>query len=221
MQPAESRVAIVEDNAGVRELWTRLLDNAPGLRCVVACSSAEAALREFPIHRPDVILMDINLPGMSGLECTARLGQVLPQARILIVTVYNDPNRIFNALRAGASGYLLKRAGGEELVSAIREVLEGGAPMTGEIARRVIESFRQTPPKHGEMDGLSPREFEVLGCVAQGYSNKEVAEKLDVSVNTVGVHLAKIYSKLHVRSRTEAVVKYLSSTDARPGLPNH
>ena len=213
------KVAIVEDNVGIRTEWMRLLKSTPGFQCVVACDCAETALREIPLRQPDVILMDINLPGMSGLECTARLHQALPHVRILIVTVYNDSHRIFKALQAGASGYLLKRCGGEELLACISDVLNGGAPMTGEIARKVIESFRSPTVACGETEGLSPREEEVLSWLARGYTNKEIAEQLGVSVNTVGVHLVNIYAKLHVRCRTEAAARYFSGAQRTENAP--
>jgi DNA-binding NarL/FixJ family response regulator len=202
-----TKVAIVEDHAEIREQWARLIRGTAGLECVCACDRAETALVQLPLLRPDVVLMDIGLPGMSGVECTARLHQALPKARILMVTVYNDPNRIFKALQAGASGYLLKGVGGEELLRAIIEVTQGGAPMSGVIARKVIESF-QRPTVSAEPDvTLSTREEEILGWLARGYSNKEIGEHLAISANTVGVHLSHIYKKLHVRSRLEAVAK--------------
>jgi DNA-binding NarL/FixJ family response regulator len=205
------KVAIVEDNAGVRDHWTRLIDGTPEHQCVCACERAETALQQLPLRQPDVILMDINLPGMSGIECTARLHQALPKARIVIVTVYNDSNSIFRALQAGASGYLLKRVTGEELIKSIDEVMDGGVPMTGEIARKVIESF-QRPTSSPEQDTqLTPRESEVLAWLARGFTSKEIADRLGISSPTVSLHLHHIYAKLHVRSRTEAAAKYFGS----------
>jgi DNA-binding NarL/FixJ family response regulator len=208
---SEIKVAIVEDSPAIREYWAGLLKNSPGFRLVCVCERAEAALREIPFRRPDVVLMDINLPGMSGIECTARLHQALPQARILIVTVYNDNERIFKALRAGASGYLLKRFSGEQALRAITEVMEGGAPMSGEIARRIIESFQQPTPTIEPDEQLTVRESEVLSLAARGFASKEIADRLTISPRTVCLHLQHIYGKLHVRSRTEAAVKWFES----------
>jgi DNA-binding NarL/FixJ family response regulator len=207
----EIRVAIVEDSPGIREQWSRLVEESPGFRLVCACGDAEAALRDLPLRRPDVVLMDINLPGMSGIECTARLRVAMPQVRILMVTVYDDNDRIFKALQAGASGYLLKRSSGEQLLHAITEVMEGGGPMSGEIARRVIQSFqRPTPTVEPDVE-LTAREREVLDWVARGFATKEIADRLGISARTVSLHLQHIYGKLHVRSRTEAALKYLAA----------
>lgn len=205
-----TKVAIVEDNPVIRESLVAYVHTDPQLRCVGACASAAEALRLLPGQRPDIVLMDIQLPGQSGIECTAQLKQLLPAIKILMVTVYGDPERIFQALRAGACGYLLKRCSPEELVAAIREVREGGAPMSREIARHVIAYFQQLPPAAvgaGELAGLSPREREILELVAQGFADKEIADKIGVRHGTVRWHLQHVYEKLHVRSRTEAVMK--------------
>ncbi len=206
-------VAIVEDDRELRENWARLLNAHPRVRCVAACESAEAALRQLPECRPDVVLMDINLPGMSGLRCTALLKQRLPKTQILVVTVYSNNNNIFEALKAGASGYLLKSNSSEEVIRSIIEVTEGGAPMTGQIARRVIEAFRRLTP-HGVHEAqLTDREKEILQLVAQGYSNKEIASQIEVAVSTVRTHIEHIYEKLHVHCRTEAAAKYLGGVE--------
>ena len=210
------KVAIVEDSVGVREQWARLIDSAPGHRCVCACQSGEIALQELPLRQPDVILMDINLPGMSGIECTALMRQVLPKARIVIVTVYNDSNNIFRALQAGASGYLLKRVTGEELLRSISEVMAGGVPMTGEIARKVIESFQRPTVSMEQDTQLTPRETEILSWLARGFASKEIADRLSISPATVSLHLHHIYAKLHVRSRTEAAAKYFELSSGPP-----
>ena len=202
---------MVEDNPGIRENWTRLLQSAPVFRLVCVCEEAEAALRELPLRRPDVVLMDINLPGMSGIECTARLHRALPQARILMVTVYNDNERIFKALEAGASGYLLKRVSGQQLLHAVTELMAGGAPMSAEIARRVVESFQRPTPAIEPDVQLTARESEVLALTARGFASKEIADRLAISPRTVSLHLQHIYEKLHVRSRTEAAAKYFES----------
>ena len=210
-----TKVAIVEDNAEIRQEWARLIGATPGLECVSVCDQAETALRQLPLLRPDVVLMDVGLPGMSGIDCTALLHQALPKTRILMVTVFNDSSRIFKALQAGASGYLLKGVGGDELLRAITDVMQGGAPMTGAIARKVIESFQRPTVSREQDTSLSPREGEILAWLARGYTNKEIGDHLAISTNTVGVHLQHIYKKLHVRSRMEAVTKH---SNARPAL---
>jgi DNA-binding NarL/FixJ family response regulator len=207
------KVALVEDTRGIRESWARLIDGSQGFQCVCACGSGEEALKKLPLAAPDVILMDINLPGMSGIECTARIKQTLPQVQILIVTVHADNERVFNALQSGASGYLLKRTTPAELMEAINDVLRGGAPMTGEIARKVIASFRRPAPMTIKDAGLTPREEEILALLTQGYANKEIADRLSVSFDTVRTHLRHIYEKLHVRSRTEAATRYLRTAE--------
>lgn len=212
-----TRIAIVEDNKVIRESLVAYVHTDPQLRCVCACATAAEALQSLPQNAPDIVLMDIQLPGQSGIECTAQLKQLLPAVKIIMVTVYGDPERIFKALRAGACGYLLKRCKPEELVAAIREVREGGAPMSREIARHLIAYFQQTPvPPTGaeEIAELSPREREILELVAQGFADKEIADKLGVRHGTVRWHLQHVYEKLHVRSRTEAVVKLRASLPA-------
>jgi DNA-binding NarL/FixJ family response regulator len=202
-------VAIVEDNNDFRASLERYLNEAPGHRCVCACGTAEEALQKIPRLLPDVALMDIHLPNLSGVDCTRRLKDLCPSVQILILTVYEDNERIFGALQAGASGYLLKRADPADILRAIQEVKQGGAPMSSQIARRVVQSFRNDPANTPKVEGLSQREEELLRHLSKGYSTKEIADRLSVSVNTVRTHLHHIYSKLHVRSRTEAVVKYL------------
>jgi DNA-binding NarL/FixJ family response regulator len=204
-----TKVAIVEDDALVRGSLAQLINDVPGCNCSCVCSTAEEALRQIPKVAPDVVLMDIHLPGLSGIECARRLKETLPTLQILMLTVYEDNERIFNALQAGASGYLLKRAEPEEILSAINEVLAGGAPMSSQIARRVVESFRKPLPSSGVDMALSPRELEILNLLTRGYSNKEIAAQIHLSVTTVCTHLQHIYQKLHVRSRTEAVAKTL------------
>ena len=206
-------IALVEDLAEVRESWRRLIDGLPGFKCVSACASGEEALRVLPTLGPDVVLMDIQLPGMSGIECTARLKPLLPRAQILILTVSADSQTVFRALEAGADGYLLKRSRPTELQAAIQEVLAGGAPMTSEIARRVVASFRQRSALRDETARLTPREEEVLTLLAKGYASKEIADKLSVTYQTVRDHLKHIYEKLHVHSRTEAMARYFGSAD--------
>jgi DNA-binding NarL/FixJ family response regulator len=202
-------VAIVEDSQTIRESLQHLVEEAPGMKCHCAVGSAEEALKELPRCQPQVVLMDIHLPNMSGIECTARLKAQLPQASVIMLTVYEDNDRIFKALQAGACGYLLKRTRPEQLLQAIRDVQQGGAPMTSEIARRVVEAFRTPPAIQKAEIELSRREREVLELVGRGYSNKDVAEYLCVTIETVRHHLKAVYEKLHVHSRTEAVLKFL------------
>jgi DNA-binding NarL/FixJ family response regulator len=202
-------VAIVEDNNDFRASLARYLDEAQGYRCVCACSTSEEALQKIPPLSPNVVLMDIHLPNMSGVDCTRKLKELCPLIQILILTVYEDNERIFGALKAGAGGYLLKRADPADILSAIQEVKKGGAPMSNQIARRVVQSFRDDRTAAAKVETLSQREEEILQHLSKGYSTKEIAERLSVSVNTVRTHLQHIYEKLHVRSRTEAVVKFL------------
>ena len=207
-------VAIVEDNATIRDTFRQWIEEAPGFRCVCACTSAEEALVEIPRFKPDVVLMDIHLPGETGIACTAQLKEKLPGVQVIIVTVYRNHELIFQALQAGACGYLLKRSSPEELLKAISEVRSGGAPMTGEIARMLVEAFQKKPENPAMGDELTQREDEILILLAEGMSNKEIADKVKISYDTVRAHLRHIYEKLHVRGRTEAVRKYLTSPKA-------
>ena len=201
-------IAIVEDNPSIRQSLKEWVDSAPDYRCVCTCKDAETALIEIPKIKPDVVLMDIQLPGKSGIVCTARLKSMMPELQIIVVTVYRDRDLLFQALKVGACGYLLKRSSPEELLRAIAEVRSGGAPMTGEIARMVVETFQKPASKISASDELSLRETELLNLVAQGLTNKEIGPKLNISYDTVRAHLRRIYEKLHVRCRTEAVMKY-------------
>ncbi len=202
-------VAIVEDNSEICEGLEQVLANAPGFQCVCSCRNTETAVRKIPAVKPDVVIMDIGLPDGSGIDCTARLKALLPDVQIMMFTVYEDSEQIFRALAAGASGYLLKRVKPAGLLNGLREMVNGGVPMTGEIARKVISSFRQEPPPTAKTANLTPREQSVLEKLAEGLSAKEIASKLAISTETVNVHLKHIYQKLHVRSRTEAVIAYL------------
>jgi DNA-binding NarL/FixJ family response regulator len=202
------RIALVEDVAEVRDNWTRLIDGIPNFRCVCACASGEEALRRLPAETLDVVLMDIQLPRMSGIACTARLRPLMPETQILILTVSAETDTIFRALEAGADGYLLKRSSPEQLQTAVIEALKGGVPMTAEIARRVIASFRRQPARRDQLTHLTPREEEILALLARGFGSKEIAEKLGVSYETVRDHLKRIYNKLHVHSRLEAVARF-------------
>lgn len=202
-----TRVAIVEDNKTTREGLETIVNLSPDFRCVCTCATAEEALDVLPKKSPDLVLMDIQLPNMLGVECVAKLKELLPNTQAIMVTVYEDPDRIFRALRAGASGYLLKRSGPEEVLNAMREVVQGGGAMSGEIARKVIGYFREQTTTARVVDQLSAREREVLELVVHGLSNKEIADRLSVSLAAVRWHLKHIYQKLHVHSRTEAVLK--------------
>ena len=207
-------VAIVEDNATVAASLENAIIAAGTCTCVCSSRDGAHALKVIPRHRPDVVIMDIELPGISGIECTARLKRLLPETQVLILTVYTDTRQIFKALEAGASGYLLKRATPEEIARSILDVKNGGAPMSAEIARKVVQSFRKPPSAQAAIEALSPREAEILGLLAQAYTSKEIATELGVGYDTVCSHLGKIYAKLHVRSRTEAVVKYFKSPES-------
>lgn len=203
-------VAIVEDDPGIREMLTRVVQRAPGIQFLQSFPHGEAALPALPTLAPNVVIMDIQLPGMNGIECTRELKRLLPSTQVLIFTVFGDSDQVFRALEAGASGYLLKRTSRTEMVEAIKQVWDGGAPMTGEVARKVVDSFRKVPPaKTPGSEHLTPREEEVLGLLAKGYITKEIADQLAISFDTVRFHLKHIYQKLHVRSRTEALLKYL------------
>jgi DNA-binding NarL/FixJ family response regulator len=203
------KVVLVEDKPGVRESWAKLIDSLPGFVCSQTFGSAEEALRVIPTTNPDLVLMDIFLLRMSGIECTARLKLQMPKLQILILTAVEDDELVFMALEAGADGYLLKRTKPEDLRAAMLDVLGGGAPMTSEIARRVVESFRRSSKLKPDVR-LTTREEEVLMLLSKGYSNKEIASQLAISVETVGSHLKHIYEKMHVRSRAEAVVSYMT-----------
>jgi DNA-binding NarL/FixJ family response regulator len=206
-----TKIAIVEDNKTIRESLVEFVQTDPECRCVCVCTTGEEALKSIPAHNPEIVLMDIQLPKMSGIECTAQLKELLPSLHIIMVTVYEDTERIFKALRAGACGYLLKRCTPEELISAVREVRQGGAPMSREIARKVISSFQEPITTAAQVEDLSPREREILELLAQGFPNKEIADRLGLTDGTVRWHLRHVYSKLHVRSRTEAALKFRSA----------
>ena len=202
-------VSIVEDQEQLRNTLARVLNRAEGFKCVSHYDSAEAALEALPNDKPEVVLMDINLPGMNGVECVRKLKQVAPQIQTVMLTVYEDTENIFNALAAGASGYLLKRTSSAELLESLREVHRGGSPMTAHIARKVVQSFQKSAASNEATEDLSPREREVLDCLSQGFLYKEIAEKLGISYETVHTYIRRIYEKLQVRTRTEAVAKFL------------
>ncbi len=202
-------VSIVEDSDRFRTTMARVLDRAEGFKCLSHYPNAEEALKRLPQDKPDVVLMDINLPGMNGVECVRQLKQLLPTVQVMMLTVYEDTENIFNALAAGATGYMLKRTPQAQLLEAVKEVHRGGSPMTTHIARKVVLSFQKAAATASPTENLSPREQEVLDCLAQGFLYKEIAEKLGISYETVHTYIRRIYEKLQVRTRTEAVAKFL------------
>jgi DNA-binding NarL/FixJ family response regulator len=202
-------ISIVEDNDQLRGTLARVLNRTEDLQCVSQFGNAEDALKALPQEKPSVVLMDINLPGMNGVECVRQLKQLCPTTQVIMLTVYEDTENIFNALAAGATGYMLKRTPRAELIMAIRDVLKGGSPMTTHIARKVVQSFQRPVAASQPTEDLSPREKEVLDCLAQGFLYKEIAEKLGISYETVHTYIRRIYEKLQVRTRTEAVAKFL------------
>jgi len=203
------KVSIVEDNRGTRESLSELLGRAPALECVGAHPTGEEALSRIPAEQPDVVLMDINLPGMSGIECVSRLKELLPKTQVLMLTTYEESDLIFDSLRKGASGYLLKNMPPAELIQAVEQVHGGGAPMSMQIARKVVNHFRQLQRTDAEAATLTKREQEILALLAKGFLYKEIADQLGITLSTVRAHLHTVYEKLHVQSRTQAVVKFL------------
>lgn len=209
------QVALVEDDPGVRANLAAMLDGSPGFQCQAAYPDGLTALKSIPTNRPDVVLMDINLPGMLGTECVRKLKSKAPNLPVLMLTVYDDSEQVFKSLMAGATGYLLKRTPKDKLLEAIREVNSGGAPMSRQIARRVVRFFQemeQLPPtvqRAPEVANLTEREGHVLAGLAQGLAYKEISDQLKISFETVRTHVRSIYEKLHVHSRTEATLKYL------------
>jgi len=207
-QPAPISVAIVEDNAEICESLEQIINDAPGFACVGTFRNTATACSKIPRLNPQLVIMDIQMPGASGIVCTAKLKQALPELSIIMFTVFEDAEQIFKALKAGASGYLLKSATPEKLLDALQEIVRGGAPMSEEIARKVIQSFHKPPPTP-QSEPLTPREEDVLRLLARGHSAKEIGHQLYISSGTVSNHLKHIYRKLHVRSRVEAVINYL------------
>jgi len=211
-------VSLVEDDAQARKILAGWITQASGFRLNGDWGDAESAVAVLPEKKPDVVLMDINLPGMSGVEAVRKLKAVLPETQFVMLTVYEDADHIYDALAAGATGYLLKETPRQELLNAMEDVHRGGSPMTSNIARKVVQSFGQTPAATAAaQDDLSPREQEVLDLLARGYLYKEIAERLNISVPTVNTYVRRMYEKLHVRSRAQAVDKYahFGQTDAR------
>lgn len=202
-------VSIVEDDDRIRESLAILIDGGENIRCISSHPTAEDALKQIVLKKPDVVLMDINLPGMSGIECVRKLKAAMPKLQILMLTMYENDDQVFQSLMAGASGYLVKRTSPAEILNAIQEVHSGASPMSGRIARTVVEYFQKLQHAAPGEENLSKRELEILDLLVKGYRYKEIADTLCVSFETVRSHLKNIYAKLHVHSRTEAVVKYL------------
>ena len=203
------KVAIVDDDEGIRTGLAALIRRNTNFRLAGDYPNAEVALKEIPRHPPDVVLMDINLPGMKGYDCVRQLKSALPEVQFLMLTVYEDSDSLFNSLKAGASGYLLKRTASARLLEAIRDVHEGGSPMTPQLARRVVQFFTKPADKASAVSSLTPGEKEFLDQLANGYAYKEIADRMQISIDTVRSYVRTVYEKLHVHSRTEAVVKYL------------
>ena len=203
-------VMVVEDNPGLRQQLLQILESAADIKCAGAFVSAEAALPEILAQKPDVVLMDIKLPGMSGIQCVAEIKKAIPNTQVIMVTVYEDSDRIFRALKAGANGYLIKSSPPEQLLESIRDVYKGGAPMSSHIARKVVQHFHLLGPSVQESENLSPREQEVLGLLAMGFIYKEIGVKLNIGAETVRTYVKNICQKMHVRSRLEAVAKHRS-----------
>ena len=201
------KVAVVEDNAALRAQLVQILSGARDIRCVGAFSTAEEALRQIPLKRPDVVLMDIKLPGMCGIECLTELKALMPELQVIMVTVYEDSESLFRALKAGANGYLVKSGPPKQLLEAVRDVYGGGSPMSSHIARKVVQHFRVSGPSAADAENLSPREQQVLELLASGFLYKEIGDKLQIGVETVRTHVKSICQKMHVRNRVEAVAK--------------
>jgi len=204
-------VGIIDDETALRQSIATFINGSPGFRCASSYGSAEEALRGLPADPPDVVLMDIHMSGMNGIECVRQLKALVPDIQIVMLTVYEDIDQIFAALSAGATGYLLKRLSPTRLLEAIRDVHAGGSPMSSSIARKVVASFQSTAHHPGKLPHLSPREEGVLDSLAKGFTYKQIATEFAISIDTVRTHLRRIYEKLHVQSRTQAVARYLSN----------
>jgi DNA-binding NarL/FixJ family response regulator len=208
MIKTKTTVAVVEDDRRLRDKLLQILETVPDIECVASCASGEEALKVIPPKAPTVVLMDIKLPGMSGIQCVSELKRTMPQLQIIMVTIYEDSESIFNALKAGASGYLVKSGPPEQLIEAIRDVFAGGSPMSGHIARKVVQHFHSLGPATEEANNLSPREQQVISLLASGYIYKEIGSQLNIGTETVRTYVKSICQKMHVRSRLEAVAKH-------------
>jgi DNA-binding NarL/FixJ family response regulator len=209
-------VCIVEDDSALRESIRKFIGLNEGFTCPFVFASGEELLKGVPEPRPDVVLMDINLPGMSGIQCVSRLKQLMPEVQVLMLTVYENSNRIFEALAAGASGFLVKNTPPEKLLEAIRDVANGGGPMSSNIARKVIQAFQPAYRKTPLVENPTPREQQILELLSRGFAYKQIASELNLSMGTIQTHVSRVYKKLHVNSRTEAVMKYLDATGGNP-----
>jgi len=217
-KPSENppiKVSIVDDDEGIRSGLVSLIRRAPALKMVGDYANAEIALKEIPVNPPDVVLMDINMPGMKGVECVRQLKAQLPQVQFLMLTVYEDSDSLFNSLKAGASGYLLKRTASKNLLEAIRDVHAGGSPLSPQLARRVVMFFNEPAEVESNVARLTAGERDFLDQLAKGYAYKEIADRMNISIDTVRSYVRTVYEKLHVHSRTEAVVKYLRAEGGR------
>ena len=208
VKPVNITVSIVEDDAPLRGILSEWIRGAEGFKFVGVHENAEAAIEALPQEKPSVVLMDINMPGMNGIECVRRLKPQMMGTQFVMLTVYEDPDHIFKALTSGASGYMLKRTPRAELLAALKDVHAGGSPMSSNIARKIVQSFQRFNTSPTETENLSPREREVLELLARGYLYKEIAEALHISIPTVNTHIRRIYEKLHVRSRSQAIAKF-------------
>ena len=208
LKPVNITVSIVEDDAPLRGILTEWIRGADGFKCVGVHENAEVALAALPQENPSVVLMDINMPGMNGIECVRRLKPQMMGTQFMMLTVYEDPDHIFKALSSGASGYMLKRTPRAELLTAVKDVHAGGSPMSSNIARKIVQSFQRFNTAPTDADNLSPREREVLELLARGYLYKEIGDLLNISMPTVNTHIRRIYEKLHVRSRSQAIAKF-------------
>jgi DNA-binding NarL/FixJ family response regulator len=212
-------IAVVEDDPSLRTMLVSWFHHAEGFTCLADFPDAESAVAGMAEHRPNVAVVDIKLPRLSGIECVRQLKPRLPDTQFVMLTVYEDSDHIFDALPAGATGYLLKRTPRDELLRALQEVHAGGSPMTSNIARKVVQSLQQTTPDPKTAAALSPRENEILGLLAQGYLYKEIADMTGITLRTVNTHIRRIYEKLHVHSRAQAVAKYANLPTANLTRP--
>lgn len=208
--PEPIRISIVEDDDRIRSMFIILLEGADGFRCVSAYPNAEEALEDLPSKNPDIVLMDINLPGMDGIDCVKELKIKLPEVSVVMLTVYEDNDRIFDSLSAGAVGYLLKSTSPSVILESLKDVKQGGAPMSAQIARKVVQSFHKPDQANLKLESLTEREKEVLSLLASGFMYKEIADELYLSMDTIKTHIRHIYDKLQVRTKTEAVLKYMN-----------
>jgi DNA-binding NarL/FixJ family response regulator len=204
-------VCIVEDDAGLRESMAGFVQETAGFVCLGAYASAEQALAAIPQLKPEVVLMDINLPGLNGIECVRRLKAELPGLQAMMLTAYENSDRIFEALAAGACGYLVKSTPPEKLIDAMVELRNGGSPMSSHIARKVVQAFQPAARSTPLIEELAPREQQVLELLSQGRAYKQIAADMELHIGTVRTYIRRIYEKLHVNCRTEAVVKYLDA----------